>query len=184
MTNNKKTTDLINKSILWRGQLLHQVSLLEMGINMYLAYYFCGENEEKFIKIQTLIFGDERMNLSAKQQVFFAIASANDTEWYESYIPIRPKQEKKKAYTMNTDMVWAIEQRNIFAHRMLDVDAFITFKEREEGTVRFIRMKNEIEPIDYKQSDFDLLMETIFNLAKHIHKRTSTYSSSKSSREK
>jgi hypothetical protein len=173
--------ELINRSILWRGQILHQISILELGINIYLANYFCGTDQEKTIDIQTLILGDERMNLGAKQQVFFAIASTKDAVWYNSYKSLRPAQPKKKNYTMNTDLVWAIEQRNVFAHRMLDADSIRAFKKRENGAVRFIRMKNEIEPIDYSESDFKLLLGTILHLAKHIYLRPgSTYSPSNS----
>ncbi|MDB5157705.1 MAG: hypothetical protein JWR50_2412 [Mucilaginibacter sp.] len=176
MTDDKILINLINKSILWRGQLLHQISILELGVNIYLANYFCGSNDDKMIDMQNFILGDDRMSLSAKQQVFFGIASTRDAEWYNSYKTIRPSQPKKKDYTMNTDMVWVIEQRNIFAHRMLDLDSFRSFNKREEGVVRFIRMKNELTPIDYPESDFELLMKTVFHIAEHIQKRTSAYS--------
>jgi hypothetical protein len=52
----------IAKSIMARGKILHEISLLEMALNLYLAIHFCGrENVEKMTDIQLLIFGDDRM---------------------------------------------------------------------------------------------------------------------------
>lgn len=181
MNEDEIIANLIKKSISMRGNLLHQISILELGINVYMGDYFCGKDQDKNVDIQMLIFGDDRMNLGAKQQVFFAIASTKDIGWYNSYKSLRIPPPKKKAYTMNADLVWVIEQRNIFAHRVLNVGSFRNLEKMKEGHIRFVRMKNELEALTYSEADFQLLINTVTGLAAFIHQRIiSTYSPSNS----
>jgi hypothetical protein len=73
-------------SIIWRGRVLDAISSLEFSLNYYIAKYFCGEENQDMIKEMVLIIlGDERINLGAKAQVFYAIAPNKHSKWYEEY---------------------------------------------------------------------------------------------------
>lgn len=151
--------EFFERCVRMRGFFIEYISALEYSLNTYLSEYFCGENKSKSEDMQLLILGDDRMSLSAKAQVFHHIAKNHDTDWYESY----------QAYgkSMNADLVKAIEERNIFAHRIADVDFFIK-NDLPIGTVRFIKFKNSIEAIEYNDDKFNKLLNMTMNLIKHF----------------
>lgn len=172
MSKKEFLTDMIDKSINWRGVVLHEISLMEMMMNLYLAEHFCGKsNKERLLDMQLLILGDERINLMAKAEIFHYISKNYDFTWYNSYKSLRPKQIKKPEYTLNQDIAYCIEQRNIFAHRVFGIDNLPIEKERPENAIRFVRMKNEIIPVDITDENFVELRDTIHHIAKTIQAR-------------
>ncbi len=147
----------------FRGYVLEYISALEYSLNEYIADFFCEENKSKAEAMQLLILGDDRMSLSAKAQVFYQIAKTYDKKWYDAYNP-------PDAASMNNDLVKAIEQRNIFAHRIADVNAFVK-EGLPKGTIRFIKFKNSLEAIEYDKEKFKNLLDMILKLINHFYHR-------------
>jgi len=170
-TKNKTFVEKVNLSIQYRGKVIHNISFLEMAMNAYIAYYFCGDDDKKMTDMIVLILGDERTSLSSKAQIFHKLAISYDKTWYDSYISIRkPIDKKVKFYTMNQDMVYIIEERNVFAHRIFDSGIF-TDEELPDDIIRFTRFKNEIQPIDYDKNKLDELLQLTINLKNHFEKK-------------
>jgi hypothetical protein len=168
----KSTDDKdVQQSIKYRGTILELMSVLEAWLGVYLAQYFCGNNKDKVRNIQLLLFGDERITLSNKAQVFHFIATEYDKIWYDNYISNRPKQAKKLAYTMNQDLVYIIEQRNIFAHRLMAHKNLDHISTKPENVLRLARVKNEFAPLDYDVELFNLICKTISTLSLHLYER-------------
>ncbi len=114
--------------------------------------------------MQVLILGDERCTLGNKAQIFQQIATKYDEAWYNSYQSTRLKS------SMSKDIFYIIEQRNIFAHRIIDSNVF-TDSKLKEGSVRFIKFKNDIEPIDYTEAEFNNIIKVSENLIGHFYIR-------------
>ncbi len=157
-----------NQSIECRGTVLHFMANLELLINLYIAKFFCGKDGTKMEEMILLILGDERMSLSSKAQVFHFIASHHDKKWYESYVSIRVHPDKKKSYSMNNDLVFVIEERNVFAHRVLDNGKLISTSPIPVRVLRFARLKNEIEPLDYTDKKYYEIVEVALTLSGHL----------------
>ena len=167
----QKHIDIIDRSIQYRGKLLHNVSYLEMVLNAYIANYFCKGNSQRMSDMIVIMLGDDRVNLRAKADIFYNLATTYDRTWFDAYVSIRPKpREAKKPYNMNQDLVHVIEQRNIMAHRILDYGTF-SKEAIPEDVVRFATMKNEIKPNDYSKAVFDELINITINLKNHFEKK-------------
>jgi hypothetical protein len=161
----------LEKSIYWRGLVLHEISMLELMINAYIGIYLCGkENPDKILDMVNLFLGDDRTSLSSKSQVFYWISSNKDKTWYSNYTSIRIPDPKKAAYGLNSDMSWVIEQRNIFAHRVVS-DEILTPDLMQKGIIRYVKFKNEMDVLDYSEQSFKILIGTIINLTKYVKKR-------------
>jgi hypothetical protein len=141
---------------------------LELLINLYIAKFFCGVNKIKVEEMILLILGDERMSLSSKAQVFYFIASNHDQKWYQSYVSIRKHPDKKKVYSMNNDLTFVIEERNIFAHRVLDDGNLVDNVPFPKNELRFVRLKNEMEPLDYTDKKYNEIVNVILHLQHHL----------------
>ncbi len=113
-----------------------------------------------------LFLGDERTTFGNKAQIFYYLATHYDATWYAAYNSTRPKLPKKEAYSLNQDLVDAIEQRNVFAHRlvMTNIDG------GEEPFSVFLKLKNEATPIFYTDENIDNLVEQIKNIRTHLNK--------------
>lgn len=162
---NNKT---LAKSIKYRGKVLHEISLMEMLINVFLGEHFCGINNPIGNRdMQILILGDDRMTLSAKAQVFHYIANNHYKEGFELYksMRIHPEAPKKK-YALNHDLDYVIQERNVFAHRILegDVNAIVKSKSLDAGVIRFVKLKNGVDGVDYTEKKFKELIDTIQNI--------------------
>jgi hypothetical protein len=157
------------KSISYRGTVLHEIAQMEIMLNLYLAVFFCGKDRDKIANISLLILGDDRINLGAKAQVFSYISENHDREKALLYESIRDDNRKKNRIPMAMDLVHVIEERNVFAHRLLDGGRVKGMNDlhgiQSDDTIRFVKFKNEPKPIDYNSERFDVLINTIRNLA-------------------
>ena len=157
---------LIEKSMRYRGRILHELSLLELLINEYIAVYFCKEDRDIIREMHLLVLGDERINLNSKIGIFSSIAKNHDTNWYNSYVSLRPTEKKRPPKTMSNDLIYVIEERNIYAHRAIDM--FYTFGDDSSNDLVLLRFKNNIEFITIKEEDFEILSNTIRNLGSYL----------------
>jgi len=161
--------EMVRLSIEYRGVLLHEMIGMETGINIYLMEYFC-KDVNKQVDFQNLIIGDERMNLGAKVQVVQYLIENYDKEWGLKYISIINDDRKKGRIPLNVDMVKMIEHRNIFAHRMLDeTDHLLPHVARTDTTIRFLKFKDEVSPLDYEEEKFATIIKCIQNIANHFY---------------
>jgi hypothetical protein len=169
MEPDKDYIELVEKSIRYRGQILHLTTVLEAIINTYIVRHFCGGEESLEKDMQLLFLGDERVTLSNKSQIFLFLAENYNKTWYDSFVSSRIPPHKAKPYKMSSDLKLIIEERNIFAHRILDhSDNLDYIKPKEEPVVRFVKLKNDIEPLDYTETDFIALSTMIANLTSFI----------------
>ena|ERR1700744_485748 len=144
----------------FRGTVLNEMANLELYINLYIASYFCPNDYDKIHEMQLLILGDSRTTLGGKIEVFHNIAKIHDKQWLDAY-----KGDK----TLVKDLTYVMEQRNIFAHRIIDLDSFTT--ERPEKTVRFLTFKNSLDKVDYDERKFENLMILIYNICDYFHQK-------------
>ncbi len=138
-------------AIEYRGKIIHEACYLEKMIDTYIAMYFCEENPLKISDMQLLILGDNRMNFESKRQIFDFISKNYDQNWYYQYKNI------------SKDLQDIIEHRNVLAHCLLDTSE--DSKNFQEGVIRFIRFKNNV---DYKVYTVDTLFDLWDKIGKCI----------------
>lgn len=161
--------EYVKLSIEYRGILLHEIVGMEVGLNLYLMEYFCA-NRDKEIDFQNLILGDDRMNLGAKVQIVQYLITNYDKDWGLKYISIINNDRKKDRIPLNVDLAKMIEHRNIFAHRMLaETDIIFPDNPKEKNTVRFIKFKDEVSPLDYDEEKFANIIKCIQNIANYFY---------------
>lgn len=147
----KPVNELQFKSAQFRGNILDSVSMLEMIMDVFIATFFC-RNEQRIKDMQMFMIGDNRMSLESKRQVFYAIATRYYKNWYNSFSP-----DKK----LNKALIDIIEQRNIFAHCVLDIRSESVIKFKKTGVVSFLRFKDDVSPFYYTDETFLKLYEDI-----------------------
>src|SRR5688572_27203759 len=87
------------------GTIIHETILLERMIDVYLSNIF-GKNKEFAIALRDWVF-TERINLESKIQILKLVI-----ERYNE-----PFAKEHKSYF--TDLIYIMEQRNIFAHYLI-----------------------------------------------------------------
>ncbi|WP_428328222.1 hypothetical protein [Mucilaginibacter sp.] len=159
----------VKLSIEYRGTLLHEIINLETGLNIFLMEFFCRDVNRE-VDFHKLILGDERMNLGAKIQIVKYIISNYTKDWALEYSSIINDDRKKGRIPLNSDLVKMAEHRNIFAHRMLfEKDGLLSHIEKEENTIRFIKIKDAVLPLDYDEQTFGNIINCIQNMANHFY---------------
>lgn len=160
---------IVQLTIKYRGIIIHQMSHLEKALDTYIATYLTGGDQTKIGEMQLLIFGDNRITLESKRQIFQYIAEHHDNHWYNSYKPVRTSiASKKKSNPFNKDLVWVIEQRNIFAHCIPDTSNEAYLKQDSVGFIKFI---DKAEVFHFTYENFMELENTILALTRYfMHK--------------
>lgn len=157
----------------YRGNILNELSWLEKLLDTYLTNYFTGGDEKKSLDMQLLVWGDSRIAFDNKRQIFHAIAFDTDFEWYLSYKSIKthvPYTKKNNSIAMNKDLVFAIEQRNILAHCIIDTS---DEARKDNSRLRFMRFKNDVQYFDFNDNSYSELMFIIKDLSNYFYKRIS-----------
>lgn len=108
--------------------------------------------------MQNLILGDNRIAFLPKIEIFHFIAKTNEKAWLDSY---------KGTSTLKKDLIDIMEQRNIFAHRIVDTSSSFTGVP-PDGTLRFVTFKNDVNFNDYNQIIFESLVKKIKNVTDFI----------------
>jgi hypothetical protein len=89
-----------NRSFIFRGAVIHETSVFESILDIYLANYFC-KSQETVNEFVSLILGSNRLSLDGKRKIM------------ESVI----KRRKQKNYDgFKTDLNTMLRERNNFAH--------------------------------------------------------------------
>ena len=155
---------LLETSMIYRGKMLHYMSVLELVMNIYIANHFCGKDNDKISDMQVLILGDDRMSFKAKMDVFIFIAKKYDLKWYQSYQGIRKE--------LKLDLIHAMEQRNVFAHRVADnEDGPLLGEKSSKDIVRYVSYKNSIGKEEYTEERFIELLTMVVDMSKFIAER-------------
>jgi hypothetical protein len=116
----------VGKSNLIRGKVIGKAIYLEKTIDLWLSEYFChnkGRAEDLFY----LILCHDRLGFEAKRQVFCYVVEHKCNDFFRKYP------------TLNKDLSYIIEQRNILAHYQIDstVDGLDSIE------VGFLKVKNK-----------------------------------------
>lgn len=168
MDKNERLEQITQTAIKYRGEILERMSWLEKFIDIYITNYLTKKDNYKAQEMQLLIFGDNRISLESKRQIFQRIAEANDLLWFKAYKSVRKIESKKDSIIMNKDLVYVIEQRNVFAHCIADTT--------DKGTsnldaIGFVKFKDKGETIWYDNYKFQELANVIVYLTNYIHER-------------
>jgi len=139
--------------------------MLEKFIDVYITDYFTNSDEDKSYEMELLILGDNRISFENKRQIFHFLAEKYDNAWYTSYKSIRYLSSKKNSIPMNKDLIYIIEQRNVLAHRVLNMDEVALSD--DEG-ITFLTFKNELSGVRFTEQTFMELKEMIQKLTKYF----------------
>ncbi|WP_183558801.1 hypothetical protein [Mucilaginibacter sp. SP1R1] len=149
------------QAIAWRGKIIHETISLEKFIDLYIARYFCGNNEKKVKDLHLFFLGDNRTSFGGKCEVFKHIAETHDTDWYLKY-----KSVKK---TMYQDLEDIIASRNVLAHRLLDTGDDTLANYPESMVFKKYNLKYKYE--DYTEKDMNTLMSKIEGISVYLISR-------------
>ena len=160
--------DIFQVAAEYRGSIINETIWLEKRMDDYIAYYFC-DDVNRTQEMHLLFWGDNRMSFEGKKQIFDYIARKHDLDWYKQYISLRSAPVKKGSISMNNDLCYIMEQRNILAHCVLDLrkDA----RNKEKGTVSFLRFKNEEKRFEFTVEIFNEIRMTLINLSSYFIER-------------
>lgn len=106
ITNPYHTAEIFEKSMVYRGRIIHAVSYMERLLDDYLAAYFC-ESKAKQKEFSDIILGGNKINLNGKRKLFDILIKKQQSDFF------------KLNSRFNTDMNTAMYERNTFAHNML-----------------------------------------------------------------
>ena len=142
--NDNSGVELRRKIIFYRGKIINDTILLERIIDTFIAIYFTKDEPEfkdgksLFTEMIELILSNERMSLGSKIEVFCYIVKKH----YPQFLLDNP--------TLNKDLAFIIQQRNILAHYMFDTsDDYIAEQNSKFG---FIKQKNKTETIEFDKA--------------------------------
>src|ERR1700761_4707132 len=99
-------TMVVERSMKYRGEIIHAVSRLDRVLDIYIATYFCS-NKEKRADFANIILGGNRISLDGKRKLFDILIKKQTPDFF-----IRHPDFNKN---MNTVMY----ERNSFAHNIL-----------------------------------------------------------------
>lgn len=134
---NKAQFDTFQEYCTWvRGKMIDQTIYLEMHINEYLANHFC-DTDEKRVEIMDLLFGTNRITFDAKRQMLIILIK-NNIKDFDSKFPL-----------LNSELKKIMEERNVFAHYLLNstIDGLTRYNERQ--IMSFIKFKGGRDIIEY-----------------------------------
>jgi hypothetical protein len=155
-------------SIEWRGRLLHYMTHLELSINYCLMRHFCGDDVKKSEDFLIAVLGDDKLALMQKAQSFCEIAKRKNEKLYKDYKSTRTPDKGNKPHSLQSDLVWIIEYRNVFAHRVMGLSLS---KENDNiigEKISFVKVKNGIGANQITRDGFKELVELTKMLAKYI----------------
>ena len=154
-------TTLSAKAVQFRGQIIENLSSLELMIDTFLCFYFTKEESNRD-ELANLVFRTNRITFESKRQIFEYILKNKFPNILVKYPSI------------NKDLIFVIEQRNIIAHYILGNDEEDVFKQDKELT--FIKYKNEISKIVYTNKQMVDLKYKILKLSMLIGSFVSLFS--------
>jgi hypothetical protein len=99
---------VIETSLKYRGQIIHEVSRMERSLDFYIASYFC-DTKEKVDEFANIILGANRISLDGKRKLFDILIKKQKPYFFTRYD------------TFNKDMNTVMYERNSFAHNMVSL---------------------------------------------------------------
>lgn len=140
-----KKHDIIDKSVLYRGEILHSCTILEKDIEEVIGKYFTI-NEDRAIDFLLMVL--DRLTFDSKISILDLILKKTFSETYN-----------KKYEKLFTELRIVKENRNIMAHNIVLVsDDYI--KPIKQG-IGFVNYRNSVNVEWYDKGVFELLMKRI-----------------------
>jgi len=139
-----------NLSVKYRGAILHIITGLEKGIDVYLSRYFTS-TEEKQDELMELVFGGLRITFENKRGILVYLSQKKKIKIEDDYP------------NMLSDMQDIFSVRKVMAHYMVDVSE--EAQHLPDGTLRFISLNNKL---DFKDFSKEKIRETIDQMLKMI----------------
>lgn len=128
--NEKNLVAMMQKSFAVRGKLISDIIYLERSIDEYLARYFCDDADKRTDLMKTILC-TRKITLDNKKEVFLFLLKKVNPDWLLKYP------------TVNADLNDLIEERNRFAHYILNSNE--TNVDNYTGDFELINFKNNIE---------------------------------------
>jgi hypothetical protein len=161
----KEEIEALNiRAIKYRGTVLNEICVLEKYMDNFITDYFTSNHPHKSFEMQLLIVGDNRISFESKRQVFHFLAETYYSDWYGNYTSPRNLISKKGVFVMNKDFTFVIEQRNILAHRILDVRG----QKENDPNLYFLTYKNELKEEPMSEESFIELISVIQELSLYL----------------
>jgi len=148
--------NISEKAERYRGLIIHATITMEKAMDTYISNYFCSD-KTKTQEMHYLFLGDNRINLENKRQIFIWLAKNHDQDLLKKYVSIRGEMNKNNS--LDKDMIFVIEQRNIFAHLLVDV------YKSEDDILHFVKFKNSRKTFGFTDIDFLQLQQVITDIS-------------------
>jgi hypothetical protein len=131
--------------IRYRGMIIHEITILEKYMDMFLCNYFC-ESPEKMDEFIDIILGT-RISLDGKRKIIDTILKKRDKGIY------------KRFANFTTNMNTAMYERNSFAHCMTDFSE--EAMKRCETEIGLIKVTVKTRTDWYNEKRFNAIVEEI-----------------------
>lgn len=151
MTESKAYSKIATRAIKWRGIIINETIYLERLIDEYLCRYFCPD-EKKRTDLLQLLMATERITLFNKIGLLKYLMERDN----------KPFCAKNKG--IFTDLQTIAEERNLFAHNLLDT-SLNGYKAYKKGKIIIIKFKNDVKPIEY---DIYKIEKTVKQILKYV----------------
>lgn len=132
--------EILENSFRFRGAIIHETSLLERLVDVYLANYFC-ESEEKVVEIIDIVLGGNRISFDGKRKILDVILKKKNSDIYQKYPSFK------------ADMNTVLYGRNNFAHcTLVTNDEALAKSKTHIGLARF-GVNTRVDWYDQKRID-------------------------------
>lgn len=146
MTDEQKNDylEIIKSAIQVRGFIIHNLTYLERCIDEAIAAHFCKDHKLREQMLE-LVISANGMNFKSKREILKSIIEKNYSDIDDKYP------------TLFTHVKEISEERNIFAHRLLNTSAEGMKKFKDTGELSFVAISKVNKY--YTKQDLDLIVQ-------------------------
>ncbi len=152
---------LLRNAANFRGGILNGVILLERIIDSYLSWYFTNDKLRGDELMDMLFASKDGVPMKRKTILFKKLIKKNDINFHNS---------NDKFFK---DIDFVIEQRNIFAHYLLDTDDQAIKDHIEKKSITFLMYHDEEKKVHYDIDKLDDIVDKIeytLKIASNVYK--------------
>jgi hypothetical protein len=153
-------------SLVYRGRVLEKTAIMEKVIEYFCLKFLCKPHRERDAIL--FLFGDNRMSLEQKKQVFIGISTAHFKSWLDEFAPT------KKDRSLSGEISKLAEERNKFAHLIIDQTEDGKKLFEESRIVTFTRFKDDVLPFRFGNKEMDELDARFVKVVMYIQNGTKT----------
>jgi hypothetical protein len=129
---------MMEVSFNWRGLIIGDTITLERNMDTFISEHFC-KTKTLAKELEDTLLSTKLVTYDSKKQVFCFIMKKHHPDWC------------KKFPDINKELQTIGEQRNIFAHYMLDTRPIGVKEFASNKKLGFVEIKNDVKPVYYTQ---------------------------------